>query len=231
MSPPKEQTLRDGHRYRRLLRELRRALLWHRRLVAAVLAAAAVASGLAAVRPPPAKTVTVVTTTRDLPAGTHIAASDIRSAEFSGAIPAGALTEPAAIAGRTTAGPVRRGELLTDVRLLGARLLDGYGQDLVATPVRIADPATATLLQVGDKVDVLAAPVADAPGGAARLVATATPVISVPVPDPASGGLAALDSTPLAEGALLVLATTRAVAADLAAAAASARLSITLRPD
>jgi pilus assembly protein CpaB len=229
MSPPKEQALRDGPRHRRLLRELRRALLWHRRLVAAVIAAAAVASGLAAVRPPPAKTVTVVTTTRDLPAGTHIAASDIRSAEFSGAIPAGALTEPAAIAGRTTAGPIRRGELLTDVRLLGAGLLDGYGHGLVAAPVRVADPATAKLLQVGDRVDVLAAPVSDAGDGVARLVATATPVISVP--DPASGGLAGLDPAPMAEGALLVLATTQAVAADLAAAAVSARLSITLRPD
>lgn len=215
---------------RRLLRGLRRTFLWHRRLVAAVLAAAAVATGLAAVRPPPAETVTVVTAARDLPAGTRVTPSDLRSVQVArSAVPSGALPSVDTVDGRTTAGPVRRGELLTDVRLLGAALLDGYGPGLVASPVRIADPAAAELLQVGDTVDVLAAPVAEASLGPARVVAAAVPVISVP--QQSTGGLAGLDAAPLAEGAFLVLATTPKVAADLATAAVSARLSITLRPD
>src|SRR5690625_2976040 len=34
----------------------------------------------------------------------------------------GAQTDPAAVAGATLAGPARRGEILTDVRLVGSRL-------------------------------------------------------------------------------------------------------------
>jgi Flp pilus assembly protein CpaB len=213
-----------------MIREVRRALLWHRRLVAAVLAATAVAAALVALRPPPVETATVVTAARDLPAGARVTASDVRLTEVARAmIPSGVLTDAAEVAGRTTAGPIRRGELLTDVRLVGARLLDGYGPGMVASPVRVADPAAAGLLQVGDRVDVLAAPAAGSSTEPARIVAAGVPVISVP--KPATDGLAGLDPAPLAEGALLVLATTPGVAADLATAAVSDRLSITLRPD
>jgi hypothetical protein len=56
-------------------------------------------------------------------------------------------------AGRLVAGPVRRGEPLTDVRLLGAALLPrAAGRRAGAA----AEPATAALVQAGD-VDVLAA--------------------------------------------------------------------------
>ena len=57
--------------------------------------------------------------------------------------------------GRVLAGPVRSGEALTDVRLVGSSLLTRGGR-LVAAPVRLADPATAGLLHAGDRVDVLA---------------------------------------------------------------------------
>ncbi len=52
---------------------------------------------------------------------------------------------------------MRAGETITDVRLVGPALLAGYGDQLVAAPVRIADAGSAALLQPGDVIDVLAA--------------------------------------------------------------------------
>lgn len=128
---------RDGP-VQRVLRRVRRALLWHPRLIAAVLAATAVAAGFAATRPPPTETVPAVTAARDLPAGARVSSSDVGPAQVApGSLPSGALRDARAVVGRTTAGPVRRGEVLTDVRLLGASMLDGYGPDLVASPVAL----------------------------------------------------------------------------------------------
>jgi Flp pilus assembly protein CpaB len=112
---------------------------------------------------------------------------------------------------------VRRGEPLTDVRLLGAGLLVEATPGLVATPVRLADPAGAALLSPGDRVDVLAAP-ADGAAPAAPTVAADVTVLAVPT------------EVEPADGALVVLATTPATAARLAAAAVASRLSVTVRP-
>ena len=67
-----------------------------------------------------------------------------------------------AVVGSTLASPTRRGEVLTDVRLLGSRLAEstaGPGARIV--PLHLADGALIDLLRVGDVVDVLAAPAAD----------------------------------------------------------------------
>lgn len=192
--------------------DLLRAASRHRVLLASGLAAAAVASGLSAVAPTPAPTVSVLTAAHDLTAGTELGPQDLAVAAVPAAlVPAGALTDVTAVAGRLVAGPVRRGEPLTDVRLLGAALLPpGSG---VAVPVRLAEPATGALVRPGDSVDVLAA----SPEGAqsAQVVASRVAVLSVPVLGDAAG-----------EGALLVVAASRPVAARLAAAAVTARLSI-----
>lgn len=202
-------------------RDLRRAVARHRALLAAGLAAAAVATGLSAVAPAAEQGVLVLTAARDLASGATLTAEDVVAASLPLAlVPAGALVEPAAVVGRLVAGPVRRGEPLTDVRLLGAGLL-GPGSPssrprdarLFAVPVRVAEAATAALVQAGDRVDVLSA--APEGGSAAAVVASALPVLAVPVLGDVPG-----------EGALLVLAADRGTAARLAAAAVTGRLSV-----
>ena len=127
---------------------------------------------------------------------------------------------------RVLAGAMRSGEVITDVRIVSAPLLAAAPAGTVAlSPVRIADAASVGLLRSGDLVDVLAAETAiDASGvtaGAAVVVAGGVRVLAVPAVDDGYGGSL--------EGALIVLATTTAEALDLATAAVTARLSITLR--
>jgi pilus assembly protein CpaB len=195
-----------------VLRSLSRFLACHRRLVAACLAALAVVCGLSAVRQPAG--VAVLTAVRDLPGG-RLAAADVVVALLPpSAVPDGALRAPADSAGRVLAGPVRRGEVLTDARLLGPGLLPSGSPDLVATPVRMADAGAARLLAPGDVIDVLAA---FEGGGQALAVASSVRVLAIP-------------STRTAEGALLVLATTGEQAAQLAQARAQGQLSIAIHP-
>ncbi len=199
------------------LRTALRVVRRRRGLLAAGLTAAAVASALPVLAPPVEPGTVVLAAARDLPAGAVLDDADVVRLELPArALPEGALPD-APVAGLRLAGPVRRGEALTDVRLLGAGLLARAGEGLVASPVRLADPAGAALVRAGDHVDVLAA----APDGGAPVAPTAASdvlVLSVPAPDDA------------VEGGLVVLATTPATAARLAAAAVSSRLSVVLRP-
>src|SRR5690606_35977836 len=75
-----------------------------------------------------------------------------------------------------TTGPVRRGEPITDARLVAPALMTGH-EDRVALPVRLPDPAAVDLLRAGDTVDLLAA---DPAGGRASTVARDALVITVP---------------------------------------------------
>nr|WP_230596306.1 MULTISPECIES: SAF domain-containing protein [Rhodococcus] len=66
--------------------------------------------------------VRVITAGRDLTPGTVLTPADVVAAEWDRTnVPEGALTESEAVEGQTLTGPVRAGELLTDVRLLGSR--------------------------------------------------------------------------------------------------------------
>ena len=207
------------------VRGLQRALARHRILLAAGLAAAAVAAGLTAVAPPQEPRALVLTAAQDLAAGAALVPEDLVAVAVPQAlVPEGALRDAAAAVGRLAAGPVRRGEPLTDVRLLGAALLPSGGGGAagraggdVAVPVRVAEPLVAVLVQPGDRVDLLAA---SAEGGpAAAVVATAVRVLSVPAVRDDHG-----------EGTLVVVAADRAIAARLAAAAVTSRLSVVVLP-
>lgn len=204
---------------RRAWEDLLRAAARRRWLLAAGLAAASVATALPSLAPAPAVVTTVLAAARDLAAGSALTPADVADVALPpGAVPDGALTAGAELDGRLLASPVRRGEPLTDVRLVGPGLLAALGDDsLVAVPVRLADPASGALLRPGDRVDVLAAStVADGPSAAA-VVAVAAPVLTVPPP------------TVDLEGALVLLATPPSTAARLAAAAVSSRLSVVVR--
>jgi len=210
-----EAALRDS------ARRLVDTLGGRRRLIAAALLAIAALAGLRAITPKPPPTVTVWAAAHDLTGGRPLALADLTKLALpASAVPAGALRPAVNVAGRLLAAPLRRGEALTDVRLLGPSLLAALPTPgLVAIPIRVADgSAAAAVVKAGDLVDVLE--VADPSAGGPRhpvTVATRVPVLTVP---------GAGDGT---DGAgLVVLAATPAQAAALAQASAGARLTLTI---
>ena len=114
---------------------------------------------VAAVRPDPDhRTVTVVTAAVDLSPGVVVTAEQVRmTAVEDDTAPAAPLIDLADAVDRTVAGPVRAGEILTDVRLLGPELAAAgtTDDDARIVPVRLADPAVADVLRIGDVVDVV----------------------------------------------------------------------------
>jgi Flp pilus assembly protein CpaB len=196
------------------------ALARHERLVSAGLVAVAVLAALHALRPATADAVEVVALARPVAAGTALAAPDLVSRSLPpDAVPDGAISTVADAVGLTVAGPMARGELLTRTRVLGQHLLAALGPDVRAVPVRVADPDAVALVREGVHVDLLAVP---SNGGPAAVVGADLLVLSVP-----DGSSA--DSAVLGDGALVVVAASPAVAAGLAAAAVSSRISLVLR--
>jgi Flp pilus assembly protein CpaB len=199
----------------RLRRVGRRLLLSRRRPVAALCAGVAVLGVVHAVRPPSPATVAVTVAARDLDSGTVVTPADVTTRRYPAAVAPGG-SDPAAV-GRTLAGPVRAGEPITDVRLVGPSLVAGY-PDRVALPVRIADADAVGLLQTGDRVDLVAA---DPRRGSASYVAIDVPVLSLPVPSAGEveGGAA---------GRLIVVAASPSDVDAIAAAAAGDLLSVVI---
>lgn len=198
--------------------ELSRTITWHRRLVAGGLAAGAVALTIHALEPNHEPGVAVVTAAHDLSGSTRLARDDLTITRVpENAVPDGAVQPGADIAGRRVSGPLRAGEIITDARLMGRALLDGWGAELAAVPVRIADPAAARLARPGDVLDIVAADVSGA--GGARVLASDVPVLAVPPVD---------ESGVAVDGALLVVAATTDQVRELAEASVTARLSIAL---
>jgi Flp pilus assembly protein CpaB len=202
-----------------------------RRLVVAILVGIAVVCSLSALRPAAAHTTAIWVAAHDLPGGTPIAAGDLRVERLPAVdVPAGALSGSTSVAGRLLAGPMRRGEPLTDVHILSAALLAATDQpDAVAVPVRVDDgPAALALVHAGDRVDVLA--VSDGggsvPGGGS---------------DPADAGSVVHDVRVLATptrrddastgdtAGLLIVEASHRQATALARAAAGYRLSVAVR--
>ena len=199
--------------------DLHRLVRRHRALVAGLLTAAAVVTALPVLAPSSGPVVRVVAAARDLAPGSPLTSQDLTTVSLPESVaPEGSVLELDDAVGRAVTSAVRRGEPLTDVRLLGSGLLQTAG--LVAAPVRLADTATVALLHAGDRVDVLAAPTSsDSAATSAVTVARGVEVLAVPGGEDGDG-----------DGVLVVLAATPATAARLAAAAVGARLSVTLLP-
>jgi hypothetical protein len=180
------------HHLRSAARRVRRAVLRRRRLLAALCALVAVWAGLRATAAPAAPLVPVTVAAHDLGAGTVLADGDLTTVGFApGTVPSGHIRDPV---GRRLAGPVRRGEPITDTALVGASLVRDR-PDLVAMPVRLPDTAMAELLRVGDEIDLVSA---DPQGGPAVTAAHDAVVLALP-PTPSD---AAADGLP---GRLVVL--------------------------
>jgi Flp pilus assembly protein CpaB len=176
---------------------------WTRTVLARRVAAGGlvVLAGVAALRSnPDDDRAEVVVAARDLRPGTALTPDDIQlEKRLTTTVPDGSQADLAAVVGSTLAGPTRRGEVLTDVRLLGSRLAEstaGPGARIV--PLHLADGALIDLVRVGDVVDVLAAPANESPAASqpttpaiSRVVAT--DAIVVLVSDKQKGQVAASD--------------------------------------
>lgn len=140
---------------------------WSRTVLARRIAAGAlvILAAVAALRPDPSARLTpVVVAAHDLAPGIQLTSDDIHLESRSAAtIPEGSTTIADALVGSTLAGPARRGEVLTDVRVLSPRLAHATaGPDARIVPLHLADAALLDLLRPGDVVDVLAG--SDNPG-------------------------------------------------------------------
>ncbi len=165
-------------RLRRVRRVVRRRVLARRRLLAALCLGAAASATVHAVAAPPVPTVDVLAAAHDLPAGHELVEGDL----VLRGLPPDAVPEgvPRTAVGETLASPVRAGEPITDVRLVGSGLAAAH-PDLATLPVRLPDAGQAALLDPGDRIDLLAT---DPQAGGSRVVAAGALVLAVPRADP-----------------------------------------------
>lgn len=192
---------------------VRRALAVVLLLVAAVLAAhPAVADGEP--RAP------ALVAARDLPLGATLTPADVEFVEVPRSLrPRGVLADPDAVKGRTLAGLARKGELLTDARLVGTR---SAPPGTTTVPVRLADPGVARLLHPGTQVRVITLDAAEQ--GDHVLDGLATVLTVVAGPSPSAAG-----PTPGEDGPLVLLAVPDEDASHLAAVSLAQPLTVTLR--
>jgi Flp pilus assembly protein CpaB len=123
----------------------------------------------------------IIVAAHDLSPGVELTADDVHLEKRTAAtVPDGSQADVDAVVGSTLAGPARRGEVLTDVRLLGPRLAQSAaGPDARIVPLHLADSALLDLTRPGDVVDVLAAPNNTADDTDPRVVATDAIVVLV----------------------------------------------------
>ena len=197
-------------------RGLTRALARHRRGLAALAAGLAALTALAALRPPPPPTATVAVAAHDLTSGTRLSSDDVAEVALPpDAVPDGAYAPGEVPLGRLVAGPARRGEPLTDARLVGPGLASALPAGFVLTSVLVA-MATTELVRPGDVVDVVTGRAGVSPS--ADLVASGATVVAVPrVQESAQAGA-------------LVLAVDRDAALAVAQAGLVAPVQVLVRP-
>ena len=198
---------------RRRLRAVRHQLRRRRRLIAAALAAAATLSALHTLAPPPVDTVDVLIAARDLPSGTRLGEDDLVVQAFPASLAPRGSARTAV--GRVLAAPIGRGEVLTDVRVVGPALALAQPGDTVL-PVRLPDAGMASLLRPGDEIDLVAT---DPGTGVSTVVARDVTVLATPtgVADGPAGG---------SGGALVVVGASATDAIDISSAALALFLTV-----
>jgi hypothetical protein len=190
-----------------------RRIRWVRRALAVALFLLAGAMALAP-RSRPTGADLVWTAAHSLPAGATLSAVDLSATPATGP-PDGAFPTTTPIAGRVLAAPVRRGEILTDVRLVG-RAGPDPGPGRVAVPVRPSDGGTVSLLTPGVHVAVVGV----TQDNEVRTLARDAVVLSVH--GPPGGSVLADSSAP----ALVVLAVPAAEADDIVALALTGTIGL-----
>ena len=127
-----------------------------RRLLAALFFCAAAAMAVEQLTPAPLAMASAVVAARDLPLGTTLAGADLATQKLpQSAVPTAAFSSAANVTGHQLAGPLRKGQILTDASLMGAGMLVGAPPGSQAVPVRLSDPATVQLVSPGQLVTVV----------------------------------------------------------------------------
>lgn len=101
----------------------------------------------------------VLIAAHDLAPGAVLTPSDVRLVtRESRTVAEGALSDPSHVVGKTLAAPLRPGEQVTDVRVLGNALSASVTgvDDARLVPLRLTDTALTDLIHAGDLVDVIA---------------------------------------------------------------------------
>ena len=199
-----------------------------RRAVAALLVVLAV--GLVAAPAAAPSGTPVLVAVRDLAPGVALGPADVTVRLLPDElVPAGALREPAAVAGRQVVGGVRAGEALTDVRLLGAvaAVAAAGVPDAAGVPVRLADAGVAALLTPGARVDLVAA-------GDRHAAAVSAPSEAPGLPTVLAPGAVVLAVLPAPErtataAPVVVVALPAELAARVATTALREEVTVTLR--
>lgn len=151
-----------------------------------------VIAAMLALRPDPAGVhAAVVVAAADLKPGTALEPEHLRlERRARTSLPDGAQEDIGILLGATLAGPVRRGEVLTDVRVLGSRLAElSVGPNARVVPLRLADDAVLDVIRPGDVVDVLGVPgtaFGDVSQDRPRMLAASAVVVLVS-PQPSAG--------------------------------------------
>lgn len=198
-----------------------------RRLVAVALV---VLAGALALRPAGARETDqtdVVVAAKDMAPGSRLSPADLAIRRLPAAVvPSGALTRRAAAVGRVLAAPIRTGEPLTDVRLVGAAdtALTTGDPNAATVPVRLADPDVADLLRPGIRVDVVTL---DPDHQSDPVLAENATVVTVRDTTTPTSAITATDQNQT--GRLVLVALPKQFATRLAAASLRQPVTVTLR--
>ena len=103
-------------------------------------------------------TTAIVIATAEIPAGQIINEDDVELVYLPAqSCPKSALGSLDLVTGQLSAGPIGSGEIITEYRIIGERLVSHFRKHAVLVPVHIDNPDIATVIVAGDTVSVLAA--------------------------------------------------------------------------
>lgn len=104
----------------------------------------------------PAPTTPAVVAVSDMPSGHIVTADDVALVAWpQESRPAAVAVDLEAFVGRRTTAPVRAGEPLTELRVVGPSLLSDFGPDTVAVAIPGDPVSAASIIRPGDRVNVL----------------------------------------------------------------------------
>jgi Flp pilus assembly protein CpaB len=139
---------------------------------------AAFAAAVYQITPPSSASAAAVVAAVDLPAGALVNATDLRLASIpADVIPERAASQVEAVAGQRLAGPLRRGEVITDAAFVGPGILAGAPPGTVAVPLRVSDPGSLQLVRTGQGVDIVLSEEANREGPRSTTLATSVTVL------------------------------------------------------
>jgi pilus assembly protein CpaB len=201
-----------------LISSLVRAFRWHRRWFAAILAAVAIFAATNVISTRSGGEVAVVVAARTIPGGTTLTPADLTTIWLpASGIAAGAFATNEALLGQEVISEVPQRGQLTAAALLTHG--GGVAEGKLALPIRFGDASAASILSVGNRIDVLGAA---ATGDGFAVIATDVRVAAIPSSGPS--GVLATQS-----GELVMIEVDQTQAAAISAAGAAGALSYALR--